>query len=76
MGKSMETETAAWSEFVNGGKAVVEQILDSEEINKSRRVGLKVIVRYLSRNVNHLSKVTGNRKFITEFKSICSTRIG
>ena len=76
MGKSMETETAAWSEFVNGGKAVVEQTLDSEEINQSRRVGLKVIVRYLSRNVNHLSKVIGNRKFITELKSICFTRIG
>ena len=27
VGKSMETETATWSEFPNGGKAIVEQIL-------------------------------------------------
>ena len=30
-GKSMETETTMWSEFPNGGKAIVEQILVSEE---------------------------------------------
>ena len=29
----METETTTWSEFPNGGKAVVEQILESEERN-------------------------------------------
>ena len=28
VGKSMETETTTWSEFPNGGKAIVEQILD------------------------------------------------
>ena len=39
-GKSMETETTTWSEFPNGGKAIVEQILASEEINKSKRAGL------------------------------------
>ena len=38
--KSMETETATLSEFPNGGKAIVEQILVSEERNKSRRAGL------------------------------------
>ena len=32
-GKSMETETTTWSEFPNGGKAIVEQILVSEERN-------------------------------------------
>ena len=32
-GKSMETETTTWSEFSNGGKAIVEQILASEERN-------------------------------------------
>ena len=37
-GKSMETETT-WSEFPNGGKAIVEQILASER-NKSKRAGL------------------------------------
>ena len=39
-GKSIETETRTWSEFLNGGKAIVEQILVSEEINKSKRTGL------------------------------------
>ena len=39
-GKSMETETTTFSEFSNGGKAIVEQILASEERNKSKRVGL------------------------------------
>ena len=38
-GKSMEAETAI-SEFSNGGKAIVEQILASEEINKFKRAGL------------------------------------
>ena len=38
-GKSSETETTTWSEFPNGGKAFVEQILASEEINKSKRAG-------------------------------------
>ena len=38
-GKSMETETTR-SKFPNGGKAIVEQVLASEEINKSKRAGL------------------------------------
>ena len=29
----METETTTWSEFPNGGKAIVEQIVVSEERN-------------------------------------------
>ena len=37
VGKSMETETTTWSESPNGGKAIVEQILASEERNKSKR---------------------------------------
>ena len=37
VGKSVETETTTRSEFSNGGKAIVEQILASKEINKSRR---------------------------------------
>ena len=36
-GKSMETETTIWSEFPNGGKAIAEQLLASEEINQSKR---------------------------------------
>ena len=35
----METETVTWSEFANGGKAIVEQILASEVRNKSKRAG-------------------------------------
>ena len=38
-GKSMETERTIWSEFPEGGKAVVE-LQASEEINKSKRAGL------------------------------------
>ena len=40
IGKSMEAETTTWSEFPNGEIAIVEQILKSEEINKSKREGL------------------------------------
>ena len=40
VGKSMETETTTWSEFPNRGKAIIEQILASEERNKSKRAGL------------------------------------
>ena len=36
--KSMETEITIWSEFSNGGKAIVEQILASE--HKSKRAWL------------------------------------
>ena len=36
----MEAQTTTWSEFPNGGKAIVEQILASEERNKSKRAGL------------------------------------
>ena len=40
IGKSMETVTTTWSEFLNRGKAIVEQILVTEERNKSKRVEL------------------------------------
>ena len=39
-GKSKKTETTTWSEFPNGGKAIVEQMLASEEINKFKRAVL------------------------------------
>ena len=35
-GKSVETERTTWSEFTNGGKAIVEEMLASEERNKSK----------------------------------------
>ena len=31
----METEKRTWSEFPNGGKTILEQILASEEKNKN-----------------------------------------
>ena len=34
----MDTETTTWSEFPNGGKIIVEQILASEDRNKSKRI--------------------------------------
>ena len=40
LGKSMEAETTTWSEFPNGRKAIVEQILVSEERNLSKSSGL------------------------------------
>ena len=36
----METETTTWPEFPNRRKAIVEQILASEERKKSKRTGL------------------------------------
>ena len=39
VGKLMETGTTTWSEFPKGGRATVEQIVASEEINKSKRTG-------------------------------------
>ena len=36
--KSVETETTTWSEFLNGGKAIVEQMLASEERNTVKPV--------------------------------------
>ena len=36
-GESMETETTTRSEFPNEGKAIVEQLLASEETNKSKQ---------------------------------------
>ena len=64
--ESMETETTTWSEISNVGKAIVEQILVPEEINKSKRA-VRVTVRDLSRKISHLSKVICNRKIIKEF---------
>ena len=53
--KSMETETTTWSDFFNGGKATVEQILVSEE-KKSKKA-----VSDPSRDVNQLSRVVWGR---------------
>ena len=38
--KSMETEIKTWSEFPNVEKAIIEQIIASEERHKSKRAGL------------------------------------
>ena len=39
-GKSLEIETTTWPKFPNGEKDIVEQILASEERNKSKKAGL------------------------------------
>ena len=75
-GKPMETEIT-WSELPNGRKTIVEQTPASEEIRKSKREGLWESVWDPSSKVNHMSKVTWDRKIITEFtRCISSTRIG
>ena len=40
MKQGMESETRTISESPNGGKAIVEQIVAPEKINKSKRAGL------------------------------------
>ena len=72
VGKSMETETT-WSEFPNGGKAILEQILASGERKKSKRAGL-----WQSQSGIRVGKlIIWDTKIITEFtRSISSTRIG
>ena len=56
-----ETEATICSEFRNRGKAIVEQSITSEEINKSKSAGLwESQSGYLSRKVYHLSKVIWN----------------
>ena len=71
----METETITWSEFPIGGKAIVEQILASEERNKSRRVGV-----WESQSEIYIGKLTiwvRSFEIITKFtRSISSTKIG
>ena len=47
-GKSMETETITWSEFPNGGKVIVELILEWEQRKKSKR-NLRVTVKGLGK---------------------------
>ena len=60
-------------EFPNGGKAFVEQILASEERNSKK----SDCEWDPSRKIDHLSKVIGDGKIVTEFtRSISSTRIG
>ena len=62
VGKSMETETTTWSEFPNGGKAIVEQILPSEEINKSKRAGLLPTINVMhSSFFSHVSSSICNK---------------
>ena len=50
---SMETETATWSEFPNGGKAIVKQILVSEDRNKFKVQDNESHSQDASRKVNY-----------------------
>ena len=62
----LENETTTWSEFPNRGKAIVEQILALEEINKSKRAGL-----WESQSGIRVEKLTiSDRKIVTEFTSL------
>ena len=77
MGHLVETERRTWSEFLNKGIAIVEQILVSrnKQIQKSRT--MKMTVWDPSRKDNDLSKVIWDKKVMTEFtRLISSTRIG
>ena len=76
--KLMETDTSTWLEFPNGWKAIVEQIIASEERNKSKRAEL-----WESQSGIRVGKLTiwvrsfEIKKIITEFTgSISSTKIG
>ena len=51
----MENETTTWSEFPNGRKAIVEQILTSEEIINPKEHNCES--HNQGRKVNHLSKI-------------------
>ena len=76
-GKSMKTETATWSEFPNGGKAIVEQVPVSRKKEIQKRRTVRITVWDLSWKVSHLSKVIWDRKITTEFtRSTSSSRIG
>ena len=52
----METDTTTWLEFPKVGRATVEQILASEERNKSKKARLWESQPVIAK-VNHLSKV-------------------
>ena len=75
IGTSMETETTTWSEFPNGGKAIVEQILASEERSKSKRAEL-----WEWQSEIQVAKLTiwvrAHQEYGRVHQSISSTRIG
>ena len=61
-----------WRESLSGTN---DSIRRKKELQKSQTV--RITVWELSRKVDHLNKVTGDRKILTEFtRSISSTRIG
>ena len=59
-----EIETATWLKFPNGGKVTAQEILVSEEKNKSKRAGLWQSTSGI-RVVDYLSKVIWNGKITT-----------
>ena len=62
-------------EFPKGGKAIVEQILVLEEINKSKRAELWESQSEIQARKLTIWVMSFDRKIITEFtKSISSTR--
>ena len=65
--ESQWKQTTTRSKFANGWKAIVEQIVVSEELNKSKRAGPWEWVRDPGKTVNHLSQVIWDRKIIKKF---------
>ena len=63
IGNSVVTETT-WSEFPNGGKAIVEEMLASEEEKTPKGKIMRITVWDPSRKVNHVSKIIWDRKII------------
>ena len=73
-GTSMDTDTTPWSEFCNGGKGIAEQILASDERNKSERAGLWESQYGIQVGNLTIVKVVWDIKIIIEFaRSISST---
>ena len=71
--KSMKTQSTTWSGFPNGGKASIEQILVSEERNKSKRQGLwKTQSGIWERKLTIWLRSFEMEKIITEFTSSTS----
>ena len=65
----METETT-WSRFPNGGKGIVEQILVSDDINKSKRAGLWQSQTGIHVGMLTMSKIIWNAKKYISFHQV------
>ena len=74
VGKSMETETTT-SEFPNGGKAIVEKILASEEINKSKRAEFVIKMLHTSMEMDEPPAINVKYGNITLLSTLPSDQV-